>query len=408
LNVTAKTHPLRSVILAATMAALCAGARTAATQEGPEDIDSRVSRAVSLHQQGDILGAIDAYQAILADAPERADVRSNLGAAYVRLGRIEEAIAQYRQALVDHAGDPAIRFNLGLALHKTARFGEAKLELAKVVEQQPGNHSALLLLAECHLQLEEYRNVIERLSPVAEEHRDERAFAYLLGTALVREGDLARGQVWIDRMLSGGDSAETRLLMGAAQIRAGNLAEAKEELLRAAELDPTLPRVHSLLGHVLVQTADPEGARQAFRAELQNNPNDFDANLYLGSLRRDEGRLDEAQAYLRRAVRIRGDDPTCLHALGSLYLSMGELEKARETLEATVSVAPDFEEAHVFLAMAYFRLGRREDAARERVIARELADKRRTENQGARDDGSPDAAPMPPPGDPAPREESRP
>jgi Tfp pilus assembly protein PilF len=364
----------------------------AAPQAQEPDADTLLARALKQHRAGDLLGAIDAYLAILERAPDRADVRSNLGAAYARLGRHEEAIAQYRLALAGGSEDPAIRFNLGLALFKAARFPEAAEELARVVEKQPENKGALLLLAECHLRQGDSAKVVELLAPHETAYGEDRAFAFLLGSALVQENDLKRGQVFIDRVLRGGDSAEAHLLMGAAHLKARDLQAARDELRRAAELSPSLPTAHSLLAKVLQLMGDGQGAEAAYRRELEINPNDFDANLNLGSLRRDEGRFDEALAYLTRAERLRADDLTVLLALGSLYVSSGAYQKACDTLEPLVKRVPEFQQGHVLLAMAYARLGRTQDAERERTIARRLAAERQKKEE---DDARPADRPRP-------------
>lgn len=342
----------------------------------PDEVDALLARAVSLHQGGDILGAIDAYETLLERAPERADARSNLGAALVHLGRYEEAIEQYRLALEQVGQNPTIRFNLGLAFYKAARFPEAAAELGRVVELQPGNKNAILLLAECRLKLGDTAKVIELLSPFETTWADDRAFAYLLGSALLREDDVEHGQIWIDRVLSGGDSAEARLLMGEAHLRVHDFPAAVDELTQAAALNPKLPTVHSLRGRALLATQDVDGAEKAFRRELENNPNDFDANLYLGNLRKGDGRYDEARAYLTRALRLRDNDPGVLYALGSLYMATREHQKACEALEQLVKQAPDFMPGHVLLAQVYYRLDRKEEGNREHEIVQRLSAER--------------------------------
>jgi tetratricopeptide (TPR) repeat protein len=359
--------------LVAAALSLLACSHAALASQAQTDADARLERALAQHRAGDMLGAIDSYLAILETSPERADVRSNLGAAYARLGRNAEAIEQYRRALAGGEEDPAIRFNLGLALFKAARFPESAAELERVLARQPDNKGARLLLAECHLQQGESAKVVELLAPHEAAYGDDRAYAYLLGSALVREDDLKRGQVFLDRALAARDSAETRLLMGAAHLRAGDPQAARDELRRAVELNPGLPGVHSLLGQALQRMADAPAAEAAYRRALELDPNDFDANLQLGSMRRDEGRYEEALAYLTRASRLRGDDLGVLHALGSLHLARGDHQKACEALEPLVKRAPEFQQGHVLLAMAYARMGRSEDAERQRAIAQRLA-----------------------------------
>jgi Flp pilus assembly protein TadD len=367
-----KLRPAGLLLIALSLLAWTPSAR--ALQAGAEpDPDVLLERALAQHRAGDVLGAIDGYLAILSRHPERADVRSNLGAAYARLGRNGEAIEAYRRALDGAADDPAIRFNLGLALYKAKRFPEAASELERVLAAQPDNKGARLLLAESALQQGQSGKVVELLASHEAAYGEDRAFAFLLGSALVRENQLERGQVYIDRVLRAGESAEARLLLGAAHLRANDPQAARDQLRRAAELNPALPGVHSLLGQALQRMADAPGAEAAYRRALEQDPNDFDANLQLGSMRRDEGRHDEALAYLTRASRLRGDDLGVLYALGSLHLARGDHGKACETLEPLVSRAPDFQPGHVLLAMAYARMGRTEDAERQRTIAQKLA-----------------------------------
>ena len=73
------------------------------------------------------------------------------------------------------------------------------------------------LLADCELRLGENKKVIELLAPLEKESPDDKALIYLLGTALIRDKQPARGQVLVDRILRDGDSAEARLLMGSDQ-----------------------------------------------------------------------------------------------------------------------------------------------------------------------------------------------
>ena len=78
-----------------------------------------------MHQAGDILGAIAAYQASLNLNPDNPGAHSNLGAAYVRLGRYEEAIKEYRTAVDADPNNVAFQFNLGLAYYKSAQVPSA-------------------------------------------------------------------------------------------------------------------------------------------------------------------------------------------------------------------------------------------------------------------------------------------
>ena len=341
--------------------------------------DEAFAKGVALHQSGDILGAIEAYEMALRVTPGRLDARSNLGAAFVHLGRFERAVEEYRKALETDPGQVTIRFNLGLALYKSARIEEAAAEFEQVVDRDASQAAALLLLADCRLQAGHDRAVIDLLTPHESELGEDRLFAYLLGTALIRENELRRGQMLIDRLFRDGDTAEGHLLLGAQHMRRENWHGAVPELRRAVELNPELPAVHSMLGVALMNTGDRPGAAQEFRRELERNPNDFEANLRLALILRDENRLDEAMDYLRRAERLRPDHPDVLYGLGRLHLAHDDLESAQRALEQLTASAPDFEGGHVLLATIYYRQNKRELGDRERAIVEELKAKRKAD-----------------------------
>jgi tetratricopeptide (TPR) repeat protein len=349
----------------------------------PPTAEESFARGVQLHQSGDILGAIEAYQDALGKDPQRIDARSNLGAAFVRLGRYEEAVREYRRALEVDPHHVGVRFNLALALYKSALVPEAVKELEQVLSLDPKHTAALLLLADCRLQMGDEAGVIALLEPHQADLDQDRLYSYLMGTALLRRNELDRGQVFIDRLFREGDTAPVRLLMGVAHLRNKDAPSALAEFERAAQLDPKLPTLHSLHGLALMEAGRRSDAAEAFRAEFANNPNDFDSNLYLGLLLKDEGKLDESGDHLRRASRLRPNDPRVLYGLGSLHLAAGRNEEAEKALAAVTAAVPDYPQAHVLLATAYYRLKKKELADQERNIADRLERERQGSELGA-------------------------
>ena len=371
-------------------------AAAAQSTPSPEVVrsDEYFAKGVALHQGGDILGAIDAYEAALRATPWRLEARSNLGAALVRLGRYPEAVEQYTRALETDPGQVAVRFNLGLALYKSARIDEAAAEFQRVVERDASQQPALLLLADCELQMGNDARVIELLTPHEAAFGEDHLFAYLLGTALIRSNEAHRGQQLVDRLFRDGESAEGQLLLGAQHLRRGDHRGAIPGLRRAAELNPDLPTVHSLLGLALMNSGERAAAVPEFRRELEKNPNDFQANLRLGLLLRDENLVDEASDYVQRAARLRPKDPDVLYGLGRIYLAQEKPGAAQGALEELTRLMPEFEGAHVLLATLYYRQQKKDLGDRERSIV----DKLRAERK-AREAPSPDAT-REPPGEP--------
>jgi tetratricopeptide (TPR) repeat protein len=353
------------------------------------DVDRAFADATRLHEAGDIEGAIRGYQAILKSHPGRVDVRSNLGAAYSRMGRYEDAIEQYKLALASDNRNQTIRRNLALAYYKAALFTEAAAELSRFVAATPEGlaerKDAVLLLADCQVRLGEYKKVIELLSPLEGSDPNNRTLAYVLGTALVGDGQVQRGQVLIDRVFRGEDSAEARLLIGSILLLADDAQAAIKEIERAIELNPRLPGLRSWYGRTLMRMGDPEKAKSAFKSELLDNPNDFDANLYIGILLKRDKFLEESFIYLSRAIHLRPRDSYARYQLGALYATLGKLGEARPLLEDVAKDYPDFVEARAVLANVYYRLNRKQDGDREQAAVQRLTSEQQSKQPGSRD-----------------------
>jgi len=349
---------------------------------GPSAVDL-FRKGAQLHEAGDLIGAIAAYEQALDKDASLAHALSNLGAAYSRLGRYDEAVKQYQKALDGRPEDSVARFNMALAYYKGARIGAAAEQFEKVVATAPENGNALLLLADCRRQQGRDQEVIELLEPRAVLFEDNPLFVYLMGNALVQRSDLQRGQAYIDRLFAGGEPAIGHLVMGAAFMDTRDYLSAALEFEKAIALNPQLATAHSLYGKTLLETGRRDEATQAFRSELKLNPNDFESNLQLGFLAKEDDNTREALGYLDRAKRLRPGHPGLLHMLGSLYLAEGRLDEARTALESVVQQAPEFKQGHVLLATLYYRLGDRELGNKHREIARELVDEEQALEPGA-------------------------
>ncbi len=347
------------------------------------DVDRLLARAMELHQAGDLLGAIDAYKSALEISPTRPDALSNLGAAYVRLGQFDDAIKQYEEALKHDGMNNAVRLNLALAYYKSARPQLAIPQLKRVLSSDPESRNAYLILADCYLQTGQDQQVVALLKPREQMFESDLAYAFLLGTALLYSGEAAEGQKYVERVFGAGESAEAHLLLGIAQLGQHDYGTAKTELERALKLNPKLPTANSLHGRSLLALGEQPAAEQAFRRELEINVNDFEANLQLGNIRKGAQRFAEASTYLERAATIRPNDLTARKLLASLRLQTGKTEEALGMLEAIVKEAPEVVEVHVMLATAYNRLGRKDDASRERAIVDRLNAEAQAKQPGA-------------------------
>ena len=231
--------PRRRLALSLSLLALGAWTATGVAVAQEADLDAVLSRAVELHQSGDLEGASALYVQVLRAVPSAWRVRSNLGAAWAGLGRYEDAIDQYRQAL-QQEDDPSIRRNMAVALLKTGQTREAAVEAERALLAQPQDRDALLLLADCRLRLGETQAAIDILQPAAAAAPGDKAVAYLLGTALLDSNRVGDAQVVMDRVFRD-DSPESHVLLGSMYARRGEWPAAVAEYDKARAANPKLP-----------------------------------------------------------------------------------------------------------------------------------------------------------------------
>ena len=350
------------------------GIQLACQQASPQALYDGAGKALDA---GDPAQAIKLYEELLALRPDSIEARTNLGVALAQSGRYEEAEQQYRKVLSLDPENETAHLNLALALYKRADFGRARIEFEELRKLHRANQQALYLLADCDLRLGNYKDTIALLEPAYDAHPDDAALDYLLGTALIKDGQTQKGGAVIDRIMRNGNAALASVLMGAAQYSAGDYKTSAGTVKKALDQNPEIPGAWTLYGRALVGSGEYEEAKTAFQRALQLDPNDFDACLLLGGILRHDGDTENAASYIKRALALRPDSAAVQYQISALAATTGRLEEACSGFEKLVKEWPDFVEAHLQLATVYARLHQTRESQRERQIVIELNEKAR-------------------------------
>ncbi len=316
---------------------------------------------------------VEDYRAALAANPNDVAAHVNLGVLLVNAGRFDEAISEYEAADKLLPGDPRIALNTALAYQKSGRLRQAESRLETLHTAVPDNNQVTMLLADSALQLGDNRRVIEVLQPLKQKQPDELGIDYMLGMALLREGKTAESQVYLDRILKNGDSAESRFLLGTRMYEAGDYPKAVEQFANVAALNPQLPGLQSAYGAALLNTGDPDTALAAFSRELAANPADYQANLMSGQILIARRQAAEATALFKRALLARPDSGAARLGLAECLAGSKQWTDARTYAESAVKMLPGSLEAHRTLAEVYTALNLSTEARQENATAANLA-----------------------------------
>jgi tetratricopeptide (TPR) repeat protein len=154
-------------------------------------------------------------------------------------------------------------------------------------------------------------------------------------------------------------------VIGLIPTEEGNRA-AREAVERALALNPNLAEAHAQMGRIKQQVDfDWTGADASFRRAVELEPGNPGFAAFAAQSAAILGRLDEALQLNRRAVDL---DPLNVHGwegLGEIEFRGGKLDEAEADLKKAHELRPDYFLSSVFLSEIYVMQGRPQDALPE-------------------------------------------
>ena len=168
-------------------------------------------------------------------------------------------------------------------------------------------------------------------------------------------------------------AAALALFLGGLSARQVPVWRGPEDLWRAVlAVNPSSSIAHSNLGSVLLDTRGRmDEAAAHFREALRIRPDYAFAHYNLGNALAAQGRAAEALEQYRHTIRLMPDYANAWYNLGNGLFAAGDTAGAIENYRRAVSLRPDFADAHNNLGSALLRL--RDYAGAEREYRAALA-----------------------------------
>ncbi len=141
----------------------------------------------------------------------------------------------------------------------------------------------------------------------------------------------------------------------------GRRAEARAEMAKVTELDPSIASVMTESG-VDYQLRDFEGLIQVSRKGVALNPNEWLEHFFLGFGYEGTGKQMEAVLEFERAVELSGGDQDATAALADAYVAVGRKAEARNILRGLEKKSKAAYVSPYILATVYAALGEKDRA----------------------------------------------
>jgi predicted O-linked N-acetylglucosamine transferase (SPINDLY family) len=148
------------------------------------------------------------------------------------------------------------------------------------------------------------------------------------------------------------NQADAIHLLGVLAHQVGQHGIAVEYIARAIRLKGDSAAFHNNLGTVLKEQKKLDEAAACHRRALELKPDFAEAHNNLGNILKDQGKLDEAAACYRRALELKPDFAEAHYNLGNGLKDLGKLDEAVACWRRALQLKPDHVEAHYNLGNA--------------------------------------------------------
>ncbi|MFQ5876140.1 MAG: tetratricopeptide repeat protein [Acidobacteriota bacterium] len=158
------------------------------------------------------------------------------------------------------------------------------------------------------------------------------------------------------------DTANSHNNRGILHLRMGRYEEAIGEFERAIERSEDLAIARINIARARLAMKQYDAAASVLGELLESSPRSKEAENLLGTIRMEQGRLQEAKAHFERALRYEPNFTEAHNSLGLLYDRLGRTDEALRLFRRAVEVDPDYAEPYNNIGLIHKREGRPDEA----------------------------------------------
>jgi tetratricopeptide (TPR) repeat protein len=296
------------------------------------------NQAVANGRQDLATQAIEQYKLALEADPDSETLADGLANLYFRLGRIREAVSAAQEQIEKHPDDVDAHMLLGHVYLRSLGDG-----------QNPQSGEML------QAAIKEYETIAKLKPDDVETH-------LLLGQLYGLAHDSVKAETEFKAAQKiDPNSEEVVLSIARLYSEQGDLARAAK-VIEGVPADDRSARMDFALAGIYDQLKQPKSAVKAYRAAVEDDPDNTDARRGLAAALTASGQMDEAAKVY---AQILGNDPQDAQALireADIQRQQGHYEQALATLKKAQALVSDNTELSWNLALTYDSLGRFDDS----------------------------------------------
>ena len=256
-----------------------------------------------------------------------------LGRLYLQAKAYDKAVPLLQHVVEEQPTLVDAAILLSTAQEGAGQSEEAVATLRKVLAENPGSFRAQLRLAEVFEQGEQWNEAADALARAQSLNPRATVLTRRRAVALLSAGRAPESRELLQSALASGraDAKDPVLLylLAESQRSSKDLAAAQATAEKLLAANPDDSRALHVMSLIQQDKGDLKGAERTLRDLIARDPMDANALNSIGYMLAERGeRLDEAVAFLKRALTIEPGNPSYLDSLGWAYFQQGKLDLA--------------------------------------------------------------------------------
>ena len=231
------------------------------------------------------------------------------------------------------------------------KYPEAAELLEKALGEEPGIPQALLLLANCYIEMGNFAGAKTRLDQLIKEDPENVQALIMLTNLLMKEGKAEDVIALGKRALSVDErNNQAYALIGEAYIKLNNFDLALPNLEKAVAIQPKLTQHRLTLAACLVGMKRYGEAEAMFKDIIKESEKFPFAHFDLGVMYEEQGRLEDARASYAEEIALYPKSHMARFNLGKLLFKLGDKQGYMEQMRQVKEIVPDQPQGYLFLA----------------------------------------------------------
>lgn len=313
--------------------------------------------------------ALEEFQTAVRLNPKNSTTLQGLGELWLNMRKPERAIEAFSAALEEKPNDPDLEIDLATSMVAAGKLDKAE----EILDKLPGEDAsadAQVLFGQIEEEEGHFAEAERHFNSAAQLEPSE-PNAWMVGVELLRhwtfDAAIAEFEAAVAKFPT---SSRMKLGLGAAYFGGGKYGEAIPVFAELLDSDKNNALYAELLGMTCTAVTESEKQKcSSLVTYAEAHPRDAKVNTFAASMllteTKNDQRMTEARHLLNNALIADPNLPDGQYQMGLLKQDQGDWTGSVSHLEIAVKKKPDFAQAHYRLALAYWRMGRKQEAQAE-------------------------------------------